>query len=161
MPSHNADIPNPHAWLAAARDPQISGELELVYERIAREVDRRQPVCDQSGRCCNFEAWGHRLYVTGLEAAYLVARLDRTLTPDDLARARAAGGCPFQKALLCSVHTIRPLGCRVYYCDESAKGWQEDLTERTLAEVRAIHDRHEIPYRYAEWRTLLETLTTT
>ncbi len=148
----------PHAWLVAARDPQISGELELVYQHIAREVARRTPVCNQTGRCCNFEAWGHRLYVTGLEAAYLLSRLARSLTLDDIAGARAAGGCPFQEALLCTVHGVRPLGCRVYYCDSSAGAWQEGLTERMLGEVRAIHDRHEVPYQYAEWRAVLEVL---
>lgn len=146
------------AWLAAALDPQISGELELVYEAITRAVDTRRPVCERSGRCCRFEEWGHRLYVTGLEAAYLLTRLDRPLTPDTIARARQAGGCPFQKALLCSVHGIRPLGCRVYYCDESAQEWQRELCERMLGEVKAIHDRHGLAYRYGEWRGMLEML---
>lgn len=147
------------AWLRSARDPQASGELELVYERIAREADERRPVCNQSGRCCNFEAWGHRLYVTGLEAAYMVSRLNRPPTRAEIDAARVAGGCPFQKALLCSEHAIRPLGCRVYYCDETAQDWQKDLTERMLAEIRAIHDRHELAYRYGEWRAMLEIVS--
>ena len=159
----DAEPPSPaRAWLAAAIDPQISGELELVYEHISRAVDTRKPVCNTSGRCCNFEKWGHRLYVTGLEAAYLFTRLhelrDEPLTAADIDAARAAGGCPFQKALLCSVHAIRPLGCRTYYCDETAQEWQHDLTERMLAEIRALHDRHGVPYRYGEWRAMLGEL---
>ena len=150
------DNPNTlRAWIAAARDPQIVGELELLYQHIAQEVARHQPRCTQSGRCCHFDAWGHRLYVTGLEAAYLFTRLDHPLTPDDIARARTDGGCPFQNSLLCSVHPIRPLGCRVYYCDQADHGWQEALTEHTLAEFRALHDRHALEYRYGEWRTML------
>lgn len=156
-----ADMPA-RAWLAAAIDPQISGELELVYEHITRAVDTRKPVCNTSGRCCNFDEWGHRLYVTGLEAAYLFTRLnelrDEPLTAADIDAARAAGGCPFQKALLCSVHAIRPLGCRTYYCDETAQEWQHDLTEDQLREVRAIHDRHGLDYQYGEWRGMLEML---
>lgn len=150
------------AWLSAALDPQISGELELVYEHIARAVDTRKPVCNTSGRCCNFDAWGHRLYVTGLEAAYLVTRLpelrDQPLTPAHITAARTAGGCPFQHALLCSVHPIRPLGCRTYYCDETSQQWQHDLTESQLREVRGIHDRHDLDYQYGEWRGMLELL---
>lgn len=148
------------AWMAAAGDAQVSGELELVYERIAREVEARRPRCDASGRCCHFEAWGHRLYVTGLEAAYLVSRLDRALTREDVALAREAGGCPFQVGLLCSVHPLRPLGCRVYYCDPTAEGWQQELSERMLGEIRAIHDWHGVGYRYGEWRGMLEMLAT-
>lgn len=146
------------SWLVAAADAQISGELELVYEAIARAVDSRRPVCDQSGRCCKFEQWGHRLYVTGLEAAYLLARIERPLSLSAIASAREAGGCPFQKALLCSVHPIRPLGCRVYYCDATAQEWQKDLCERMLDEVKAIHDRHGLGYRYGEWRGMLELI---
>lgn len=150
------------AWLDAARDPQISGELELVYERVAREVESRRPVCDASGRCCDFDAWGHRLYVTGLEAAYLLTRLrdlgQAPLTPERIAAARASGGCPFQRALLCSVHAIRPLSCRTYYCDPTSTDWQRDLTERCLTDLRALHDRHGLEYRYGEWRDMLDTL---
>ncbi|MDQ7013149.1 MAG: hypothetical protein Q9O74_04550 [Planctomycetota bacterium] len=167
MPSPTPESDDPantpaRAWLAAALDPQISGELELVYEHIARAVDTRKPVCNSSGRCCNFDAWGHRLYVTGLEAAYLFTRLpqlrDKPLTTADITTARTAGGCPFQLALLCTVHPIRPLGCRTYYCDESSQQWQHDLTEEQLREVRAIHNRHDLDYQYGEWRDMLEQL---
>ncbi|MBK7406482.1 MAG: YkgJ family cysteine cluster protein [Phycisphaerales bacterium] len=144
--------------MAAAGDAQVSGELELVYERISREVAARQPRCDASGRCCHFEAWGHRLYVTGLEAAYLVMRLERPVGAEDIRQAREAGGCPFQKGLLCSVHSLRPLGCRVYYCDPTAGDWQQDLSERMLREIRSIHERHQLAYRYGEWRGILEML---
>lgn len=153
MPQQPEDI-----WRRAALDPQIAGELELLYERVARETAERRPVCDRSGRCCNFEAWGHRLYVTGLEAAYLLARLETPLTRPAIGEARARGGCPFQRALLCTVHTLRPLGCRAYFCDPASTEWQYDLTERMLGEIRALHDRHEIPYQYAEWRALLEMI---
>ena len=50
---------------------------------------------------------------------------------------------------------MRPLGCRIYFCDPRAAGWQEDLSERTLARLRALHDAHDVPYRYGEWRTML------
>jgi hypothetical protein len=46
----------------------------------------------------------------------------------------------------------------VYFCDRSAEEWQRELTERALAMVRGIHDRHGIEYRYAEWRGLLEVI---
>ena len=43
----------------------------------------------------------------------------------------------------------------IYFCDPRAAGWQEDLSERTLARLRALHDAHDVPYRYGEWRTML------
>lgn len=145
-------------WLAAATNDFLSAELEAVYDEVRREADRAQPVCVASGKCCRFEEYGHRLYVTGLEAAYTLTRLSSPLTPDALDAARAAGGCPFQIDNLCSVHMIKPLGCRTYYCDERAQKWQKDLTERMLAKIRAIHDRHALEYRYGEWRGMLGLL---
>ncbi len=156
------------AWLAAVRDERIALELESVYEYIADAVESRGPACWASGRCCSFDTAGHRLYVTGLEAAYTVNKLrqlnrdhqapelaPRPLTGHSLAAARALGGCPFQSANLCSIHAIKPLGCRVYFCDRSAQSWQQELSERALAQVRAVHERHALEYRYGEWRDML------
>lgn len=146
------------AWLLAADDGLVAGALEEVFAEAQREIAQRGPACWASGRCCNFVKAGHRLYVTGLEAAYTLARLGpevRAALPTALSDALDNGGCPFQLANLCSVHEIKPLGCRVYFCDKSAQQWQQDLSERLLAEVRAIHDRFGVPYRYGEWRGLL------
>ncbi len=73
----------------------------------------------------------------------------------DLAAASSRGGCPFQVRNLCGVHRIKPLGCRVYFCDRSAQAWQQDLSERLLREIRAIHDRFNVEYRYGEWLAML------
>jgi len=150
----------PQRWLAAARREDVVAELECVFAYIAAATESRRPVCRTSGRCCKFEEWGHRLYVTGLEAAYTIARLPAPLAPTALDDARARGGCPFQVEKLCSVHAIRPFACRVYFCDETSTEWQRELYERMLREIRAIHDRHSIEYRYAEWRELLGMFVT-
>jgi len=155
------------AWLAAARDDRIAAELEGIYGYIGVAVESRGPACWASGRCCNFEAAGHRLYVTGLETAYAVAHLRGAtaiesggvalpqLSATTLRAAVESGGCPFQTGNLCGIHAIKPLGCRVYFCDHSAQRWQEELSESALARVRALHDRYRIEYRYGEWRQML------
>ncbi len=157
-------------WLAAIERPTVISALESIYATIAREVEQRGPACWASGRCCNFEKAGHQLFVTGLEAAYTVSRLsdrpapgslpqltDRAapLTSGSLASAVAAGTCPFLSGHLCGAHAMRPLGCRVYFCDRSAQEWQQDLSERMLALVRTVHNEHDIEYRYGEWRSIL------
>ncbi len=146
---------DPAGWFRALRDPAVVTDLESIFEYIAAAVESRGPACWASGRCCSFDRAGHRLYVTGLEAAYTVDRAP-ALDSDRLAAARAAGGCPFQAANLCTVHEIKPIGCRVYFCDRAAQQWQQDLSERLQREVRALHDRHAIDYRYGEWRDMLE-----
>src|ERR1043165_2502993 len=149
------------AWLAAARAPRIAGALESIYTDVSAAIQARGPACWASGRCCDFEKTGHRLYVTGLEAAYCVTRLTPshpTLTQLTINQARERGGCPFQVNNLCGVHAIKPLGCRVYFCDRSAQQWQQDLSERMHGAIKALHEREQVEYRYAEWRELLERL---
>jgi Fe-S-cluster containining protein len=143
-------------WLSAIDNPVVQTELAAIYDYVMAAIDSRRPICTTSGRCCNFEAYGHRLYVTGLEAAYTIARLPSPLTRAALDEARARGGCPFQSAKLCSIHDIKPLACRVYFCDTTAQDWMHQTSERMLKELRALHDRHGLEYRYGEWRGLLE-----
>ncbi|MEO1008078.1 MAG: hypothetical protein AAFX79_05895 [Planctomycetota bacterium] len=148
-------------WLEAAGRPAIADRLEGIYRLVADQIEARGPACWASGRCCNFEQAGHRLYVTGLEAAYCLARLDG-VPPDSPAidRARLAGGCPFQRSNLCGVHAIKPLGCRTYFCDRSAQDWQHDVTERAHSLVAGVHEDFGVPYRYMEWRAMLELFAT-
>ncbi len=151
------------AWLRAASSGPAVELLESIYADLRREVAARAPVCRTSGRCCNFDSWGHRLYVTGLEAAYAWARLEASRRPglDEIASARRRGGCPFQSELLCTIHAIKPLGCRVYFCDQSAQHWQQEVYERLFARIRSAHEIAAVPYIYAEWRDLLDTLAGT
>lgn len=152
------DVPIVGAWRSALSRPEVTAALEFVYTDVSRRVEERGPACWASGRCCNFARAGHRLYVTGLEAIYAITRAPASsppLTALSLADAIARGGCPFQTANLCGTHPSRPLGCRVYFCDRSAKEWQIVLAERSHAAVKAIHDTHGVPYRYGEWRAML------
>lgn len=165
-----------NGWLAAVNDERIAGELEAIYQLAADAIEARGPACWASGRCCNFREAGHRLYVTGLETAYTISRLPTTaiaktesqgqgvlggvLTAEALATAIARGGCAFQIANLCGVHTIKPLACRVYFCDRSAQDWQHELSERLIAMVKSLHDLHGLEYRYGEWGGMLEEFLT-
>ena len=150
-PIDEALLAQARSWVEAARQTSVSAEIETVYADVAEQIEARGPACWASGRCCNFEKAGHLLFVTGLEAAWTVLRSPRGRVGD-------AGGCRFQEGNLCGVHGARPLGCRVYFCDRSAQEWQHRLSEHGQAQVRAIHDRHGLTYRYAEWRWLLLVL---
>lgn len=192
------------AWMRAVRRDDVARELAGLFERAKQAISQRGPACWASGRCCNFAKAGHRLYVTGLEAAWTVSCLPQVqapapsdseraastasiplpvlraepqgfgqahmsshtqpssaappLTHDSIALARARGDCPFLIANACSVHDIKPLACRVYFCDVEAQTWQHALSEELHDGLRALHERFDIPYRYAEWRDLLTLL---
>lgn len=160
-------LPPAEHWFHAARDPRVLADLADLFRWVDAHVAARGPACWASGRCCNFDRAGHLLYTTALEAAFTLLnarpRAEAAGSPTSiplpqLAAARAAPACPFQVANLCSVHAVRPVGCRVYFCDRAAQDWQRELSEQAQARLRALHDRIGVTYLYAEWRTLLESL---
>lgn len=153
----STDLDLCNAWLEASRRAEIEHAIAEVHQEISEQIAQREPVCTASGRCCNFERFGHRLYTTGLETALTLDTLpvERTLKPGDVEQALQAGTCPFVVNRLCGIHPARPAGCRVYFCDPSASQWVNDLAERASDRIKAIHDTFEIEYRYMEWRALL------
>lgn len=141
------------AVAAAAARAEVGTAVGALYADVAAEIDRRRPVCVISGRCCRFEEYGHRLYVTTLElAAFRSGYLGEAVTSWD------GTGCPFQLNKLCGVHAIRPFGCRMFFCDATSTQWQNDAYERFHAELKSLHDRLGVPYFYVEWRAALRML---
>lgn len=172
-PHHQPTTDDDHAmvaaWFAAAAGP-IAGSLEEIYRDTAARIARHGPTCWSSGKCCRFREYGHLLYVTGVEAAYCVARAARprggqaepparTVSLVQIADAQNRGDCPFLDGTVCGVHQHRPLGCRIYFCEQSALPWQNDLSEEMLARIRGLHDAHGLAYRYGEWRAMLALIT--
>lgn len=137
-------------WFEAAARPAIDIAIACLYQDVDRQIAARTPTCWLSGKCCDFDAHGHRLYVTALEIAWFLRRMSPR-RPVDL-----KAPCPYQHAKLCTAHAHRPLGCRIYFCQEGTQGWQQDLYEQFQAELRSIHDREGVAYWYLEWRHGLE-----
>jgi Fe-S-cluster containining protein len=138
---------------AASKRADVRSAVQRVYEQVGREIEARRPVCVVSGRCCRFDEYGHRLYVTTLELAKFV----HDLPPADRRNTDPAG-CPFQINKLCTVHTIRPFGCRMFFCDATSTEWQNEAYERFHAELKKLHGSLNVPYAYIEWRQALKLL---
>jgi Fe-S-cluster containining protein len=145
---------------AAAR-ADVREAVGRVYADLQTEVERRRPVCIASGRCCRFEEFGHRLFVTTMELAAFVYGLP-DLNPRGPIPSPASPwdgtGCPFQVRKLCGVHAIRPFGCRMFFCDATSTGWQNQAYERFHARLKALHEDLNVPYRYIEWRAAISML---
>lgn len=125
-------------------DPRLKSGLLQIYDALAEDLARLAPVCDLSGRCCRFKEYGHRLYLSRTEAELLLSEgLPEGATISE-------EGCPFQIGLLCTAREKRPFGCRVYYCDPQYAGQAEMLSEKYLAELRALHVESGAPWEYGE-----------
>jgi Fe-S-cluster containining protein len=152
------------AVLAAAARADVLASVAAVYEHVQREIDQRRPVCVVSGRCCRFEEYGHRLFVTTLEMAAFVRELRLRDAAGSTSQSPVLSsqsspwdgtGCPFQKNKLCSVHAFRPFGCRMFFCDATSTEWQNERYERFHTELKRLHGDLEVPYFYMEWRQAL------
>ncbi|MEX2216235.1 MAG: hypothetical protein WD768_19145 [Phycisphaeraceae bacterium] len=150
-------------WREAATVPVIDAAITDLYKRLDEAVAARSPTCWVSGRCCNFDTFkkDFKMFVTGLEIAWVLSKLpqDNPALADWPARLAPDAACPFQVHKLCSVHAIRPLGCRVFFCQEGTQDWQQDVYEAFLADLRRLHEEHNIEYRYMEWRKGLISAT--
>jgi Fe-S-cluster containining protein len=149
------DLLRQHVLAAATRKDVVRAVHEL-YADLQREIDNRRPRCEASGRCCRFEEFGHRLYVTTIELAAFLA--DRRSGQSPATLHWDGTGCPYQVDGLCSVHAIRPFGCRIFFCDASSSDWQRVQYERFHARIKRLHEDMGIAYLYVEWREALAAL---
>ena len=140
--------------LEASKRQDVLEAVDQLYRSVQAEIDGRRPVCVVSGRCCRFEEFGHRLFVTTLELARFVHELGAAPGTESW----DGTGCPFQRARLCTVHAIRPFGCRMFFCDATSTDWQNAAYERFHAELKHLHERLGVPYLYVEWRQALRML---
>ncbi len=145
------------AVVRASSRADVRDAVANVYVALQDQIDLRRPVCNTSGRCCRFDEFGHRLFVTTMELATFLHDI-AAAAPAALEKPQAADGCPFQQGKLCTVHAVRPFGCRVFFCDETSTDWQRRQYESFHAELKRLHERLAVPYFYVEWREALRAL---
>ena len=138
--------------------PEVRAAVLSLYSDVQREIDQRRPLCVSSGKCCRFEEYGHRLFVTTIEIGTFLHQLGSELTAIEAKAPKSSlpvfspePGCPFQVDKLCSVHAIRPFGCRMFFCDATSTDWQNEQYEQFHARLKRLHETLSVPYFYVEW----------
>ncbi len=154
------------SWRDASAVAAIDAALRELYAELDAAITAKGPTCWSSGKCCKFDDFGHRLYVTGLEIAWFLGQVGRVQVQGasdakggglrlpqlaELSTPLLGGACPYQLDGLCSTHTIRPLGCRIFFCQQGTEAWQQDLYEAFLKRLQTLHDQHGLEYRYMDW----------
>lgn len=137
-PDDAADVPA-QTWARAFAD------LEAIYADLDRELPRYKFVCQASGDCCDFEAFGHRLYVTTLEAEYFLVNSPQRRFNDDAKQCPAWG-----PDRMCKARAGRMLGCRTFYCGTNKNADPNEIYERYYRRIKDLHTVHAIPFRYAD-----------
>lgn len=129
--------------------PEVEARIRAIYAQADAAVNAFGPKCDASGRCCRFTEYGHTLFISQLEADLLLKyapAYSKPVTRDF---------CPFQVDGLCTARAPRPLGCRVYFCDERYQDTGQEISETGLRELKQLADELGLPWRYAPLHVFL------
>jgi len=126
---------------------QLLAEVARVYQWLdTQTVNNNCKIC---GKCCDFERFDHRLFITSPELIYFATKL----APDKI-NPMANGRCPYNTEDKCGAYEHRFAGCRIFCC-QSDKDSQSRLSEAVVAEFKSICTNFQIPYRYVDLKTAL------
>jgi len=117
-----------------------------IYDWLDLQIDGNQ-TCRRCGKCCDFETFDHRLFVTSPELAFFTAKTG-SLKP------MPAGICPYNIDGNCSVHKFRFAGCRIFSC-KADEQFQSQLSEKAIEKFKAVCTEFDIPYRYTHLASAL------
>ena len=130
----------------------ILQDMAQLYQRLDETIRANvDPLndCFACGACCDFENYGHRLFVTPPEMLYFSERQGGKPL-----RKMTIGVCPYREAGKCTAHGSRFAGCRIFGCRRDTQQ-QQQWSEDTLRELKAICAKHGMDYRYADLATAL------
>jgi hypothetical protein len=136
-------------------DGRLLKRVAEIYRWLDEQVQRSSEsagLCAACGRCCDFEAFDHRLFVTLPELMYLAAHLD----PGNV-KAMPQSRCPYNTEGKCGVYEHRFAGCRIFCCNGDAD-FQSSLSEAALRRLKSLCTEFQVPYRYTDLAVALNDL---
>ena len=131
--------------------PDLTKKVDQVYQWIDCEITKNNNTgtCLACGRCCDFEDYDHKLFVTSPEIEYLA----NTLGTNNI-KQMIDSLCPYNMDKKCSIYEYRFAGCRIFNCNADTD-FQSRLSEAALKKFKSLCLEFEIPYRYTDLKTAL------
>jgi Fe-S-cluster containining protein len=134
---------------------QLIKKVAEIYKWLDLQISDNSQFagkCDTCGKCCDFESFDHKLFVTPPELIYLTINLHgENLKP------MKAGKCPYQTNDKCTRYDFRFAGCRIFCCKGDAD-FQSKLSESVIGQFKSLCREFQIPYRYTDLATALNDL---
>ena len=137
---------------SARANAELMTQLAELYARLDGEIAALETQCWGSGACCRFDQAGHRLFVSTAELAYLLG------SGPPPAEAHI-GRCPYQLGPRCTARDRRPIGCRIYFCDDALADSLGEIYGRYHRQICQLHSRISLAYHYVELTIALAALT--
>ena len=146
---------------------QLLSKVAEIYEWIDLQIQESANLagrCSACGKCCDFEGFDHKLFVTPPELIYLAANLgaenisilrSRATAKDE--KPMSNSRCPYNIDGKCGIYEYRFAGCRIFFCNAD-KYFQSTLSESALKKFKSLCAQLSIPYRYSDLATALNNL---
>ena len=132
----------------------IGAGVAEIYDWLDSQVESHKDLagrCEACGRCCDFESFDHKLFVTGPELMYLSVNLQgENVKPMKTSR------CPYNVDGTCTIYVHRFAGCRIFCC-KGDTDFQNILSESALEKFKSLCNEFQIGYRYSELATALNS----
>lgn len=130
---------------------QIIQEVDAIYQWLETELAALGQSCDACGKCCDFESFGHKLYVTTPELIYFRHFIGPDIKP------MTTGVCPYRVDGKCTVYPYRFAGCRIFTCKGDAEKENRTCGE-SVRKFKALCNENGIAYHYVCLQVGLEML---
>ncbi len=155
----DSDSRENHSTERGAADARLSFEqaVDAIYAWVDEQVQLAAPRCEISGRCCRFREYGHRLYISGVEADRLLQLpLPEPHAKQDWNLLTVREQCPYQVQGRCEARAARPLGCRIFFCDPNYEQRAGEITEEALQRLKQVHAQYDQTWVYQELGAFIE-----
>lgn len=131
---------------------EFLAELGEIYASVDADIALMSSHCDACGECCKFDMVDHRLYLSTGELAMLTLEQPASIEP------ALIGQCPYQVDTKCTARNRRSLGCRIFFCGKTDTDKINQHYEAYHSQIRTLHQKHWVPYAYAELTAALMQL---
>jgi hypothetical protein len=154
-------------------------EIYTWLDTEIRDNNELTGQCKACGKCCDFDgpapdskqgpapgldqafdhapgldqAFDHRLFVTPPELMYLTENLGV-----ENIKSMPTSRCPYNIDGKCTVYEYRFASCRIFYCSADVD-YQSELSESALKKLKSLCTEFQIPYRYTDLATALNTIS--
>ena len=128
-------------------DRRLMKKVKQIYDWLDTQVSSGG--CAMCGQCCDFDRFGHRLFVTSPELLYLSEMVGK-----DGIKPMQTGRCPYNVDSRCMIYEHRFAGCRIFFC-KADKDLQSSLSEEAVGKFKMLCEEFDVPYRYIDLKTAL------
>lgn len=136
------NIKNQKQWWNNDTIASICSEVKKIYDWLDSNIKSLNNLCSACGKCCHFDSFGHKLFVTTPELLYFRQNVKNS-------KPMLSQTCPYLENDKCTIRDYRFAACRIFFC-KADKDLQNKLSEQTLEKFKSLCDKFSLPYRYID-----------